>query len=143
MEYKTNTPDYYIHHLYKQFHNSLWEQYGKLSNKVDFKIGTAFGNFQVDTKDIFSETGTPDLKYKNVGYGKLQLMGVAVHFKDKNHTDLYYKSNKVKQAIETFVTVVDMLCEEKQSNLDFIHEQHGRPKTQHSIIWGRVTGYLK
>lgn len=142
MKYKPNTPDFYIYHLYKQYSNDLWEQYNRLLNKVNCKIGTAYGNFQISTKDIFSEIGTEDLKYKNVGYGKLQLVGVAVYFKDKNISDLYYKSKEIKKAVESFIIVVDMLNEDKQNNLTTIHKQHGQPKEQHSIIWGRITGYL-
>jgi hypothetical protein len=142
MIYKTNTPDYYLHHLYTQYNKDLQEHYNRLQKTVPFKIGTAYGNFQISTKDLFCETGAEGLRFKSVGYGKLQLMGAAVFFKDKNLTDLYYKTTEYKKAVENFVQGVDHLNEAKQENVKYIEEQHGKPRIQHSIIWARVTGLV-
>ena len=102
MNYKTNTSDYYIHHLYTNYYKNINEALANLLNKVDFKIGTAFGNYQISVDDVFSENGSEDLKYKYVGYGQVAFMGIAVYFKGKTMQDLYYKSAEYKKAIETF-----------------------------------------
>lgn len=142
MNYKVNTSDYYIHHLYTNYYKNINEALASLRNKVDFKIGTAFGNYQISVNDVFSVNGSEDLRYKNVGYGKVAFMGIAVYFEGKNMNDLFYKSAEYKKAIETFIYLIDMHNEDKQSNLKEIEKTHGKPKTEHSIIWGRVTGFL-
>lgn len=140
--YKTNTTDFYLDHLYKQYNSKLWDQYKKLKSVVKCKIGTSFGNFQISTKELFSEKGPEHLKFQNIGYGKLQFMGVAIYFNNKNLADLYYNSEEEKKAIESFIKSIDFLNEEKTENVKTIEEQHGKPKTQHSIIWARVTGLI-
>lgn len=140
--YKSNTTDFYLDHLYRQYNSELWNTYNKLKKVIKYEIGTSFGNFQISTKDIFSTEGTDDLKFSNVGYGKLQFMGIAIYFKNKNMQDLYYNSIEEKKAIESFIKSVDRLNEEKSENISFIEKQHGKPKTQHSIIWARITGLI-
>jgi len=140
--YKSNTTDFYLDHLYRQYNSELWNIYGNLKKALKCDIGTAFGNFQLSTKDIFIETGAETLKYKNVGYGKLQFMGIAIYFKGKNMSELYYKNEEEKKAIESFIKSIDVLNEEKRENIDFIEKQHGKPQIQHSIIWARVIGLI-
>jgi len=140
--YKSNTTDFYLDHLYRQYNSELWNKYNNLKSVLKCEIGTSFGNFQISTKDIFIEKGPENLKFKNVGYGKLQFMGIAVYFKDKNMTELYYKNDEEKKAIESFIKSIDRLNEEKRENTNFIEKQHGKPKTQHSIIWARITGLI-
>lgn len=142
-QFKTNTADNYILHIYRKHDLDLYDAYKELAERTNIKIGNAFGNYQISTKDIFSETGIEDLKYKNVGYGKVAFMGVAIYFKNKNLGNLYYKSKTIKNAVEDFIKVVDILCEEKTNSVKYIEKQHGKPKVQHSIIWAMAKGLFK
>ena len=140
MNYKANTSDYYIHHLYTNYYKNINEALANLRDKVDFQIGTAFGKYQISVDDVFSINGLENLKYKYIGYGSVSFMG---NIDNKVPTQgLFYKSAEYKKAIETFIYLIDMHNEDKQSNLMEIEKTHGKPKIQHSIIWSRVTGFL-
>ena len=101
--------------------------------KKTISIKRAFGNFYIDVETYFSISGEKDLKYKYVGYGGVSFLG---NIEGKTVTQgLYYKTQEIKTEIENLIISMDLINNEVRETIDYIHEQHGQPNIQHSVLY--------
>ena len=134
---KMNYAAEHIAHIYKQV---IKEEKICLSKLNLLKVEKSYGDFIVDTKEVFTEFGDPKLKYEYVGHGRLRFMG---NINGKVHTQgLYYKNEELKKEVETFVKSMDVIFENKTSAISLVEKQHGKPKPEHSVIYYNVQNNL-
>jgi hypothetical protein len=96
------------------------------------ELGSAYGNYHMQVSDVFELSGPENLKYKNVGYGSVVFLG-NIHGKVPTQ-GLYYKSQELKNEIETLIRTLSDISEGQRETLEVIHRQHGQPKPQHCIL---------
>jgi len=71
------------------------KEINKLISKLKHtKCKQAYGNFYFNVDEIFSETGTKNLKYNYVGCGNVCFLG---NIKGKTAGELYYKNKFIKK----------------------------------------------
>ncbi len=128
--------DKYITQIYSNRNKEKAERLKKLT----IPYGTAFGNIQIDIDNVFVENGDDSLKYKNVGYGGVSFMG---NINGKTAGNLYYKNAEIKKEIEGLIISLQMIEDETQENIKYVHEQHGQPRTQHAILSLNASKYSK
>lgn len=129
-----NRADQEILHLYKDVNNKEAEELGKLIRKSQLNVGTSYGNFQIDVKECFSDTGEESLRFREVGYGRISFMGISVYYKDKKYTDLFYRNEDIKNAVEAFIKGTDTIDSSKERMLKKIRKDYGKPKMQVSLL---------
>jgi hypothetical protein len=92
----------------------------------------SFGDVNINVEDVFTENGSEELKYENVGYGGIRFMG---NINGKVPTQgLYYKDSQTKNKIQNVIRALDQNNEDKRSIVDDIIKQKGKPKQQLSVL---------
>lgn len=92
----------------------------------------SFGDVNINVEDVFTENGSEELKYENVGYGGIRFMG---NINGKVPTQgLYYKNSQTKNKIQNVIRALDQNNEDKRSIVDDIIKQKGKPKQQLSVL---------
>lgn len=92
----------------------------------------SFGDVNINVEDVFTENGSEELKYENVGYGGIRFMG---NINGKVPTQgLYYKDSQTKNKIQNVIRALDQNNEDKRSIVDDIIKQKGKPKEQLAVL---------
>lgn len=116
----------------------VYVQVKKEQNEANSKVNTvnikpAYGNYYIKVDEAFNLLGSDNLKFKNVGYGAVCFLG---NLNGKVPTQgLYYKSEEIKNEIETLIKTLSMISDDKSETVKYITDQHGTPKPQHAILW--------
>lgn len=131
---RRNSSEYYIYDLYKKKNNKESALVRDLIDKSGLKVGRAYGNTQINILECFSDTGDENLRYKNVGYGGVNFMGIAIHYPSLKMNDLFYRSIEIKEAVEVYIISMQDLFEQTSKTINLIKKQHGEPKVQYAIL---------
>ena len=123
----TNNADNYILHVYRKENAEKKEIY----TNIKFPFIVTFGDVTVNIDDIFTDTGTEELRNEKY-FIYITILG-NINGK-RPQQNLYFKSKEIKNNFLETERRLKNLSIDIRETIKIIEEQHGKPKQEHGVL---------